>query len=85
MATTVKKKAVGGGEEIKGMEETKGLLRSKTFWFAVLGVIAFFLEKFGVDLSEETRGAISGEIVEVISLVGVVYGRTKAGGVKGVW
>jgi len=66
-------------------QDIKGLLRSKTFWFALLGVTNYLLERFGFSVDEHTRHAISGEIVALVSLAGVLWGRASATKQVGGW
>ena len=59
--------------------DTKGLFASKTFWGMIVMFVAFALNKwFGINLSEETHGIVTDELVNIAGAALIIYGRIKA-------
>lgn len=65
--------------EDDGMDKTKGLFDSKTFWGVVVMLTGpLFLEWFGIDLSSETGLEFANKAPELIGAFIALYGRAKA-------
>jgi hypothetical protein len=62
---------------------TKHIFASKTFWAAVLGMIAMFFPHLFTNLGfTGDAGDYADKITELISFAGIIYGRYKAGGLR---